>query len=129
MKSNIGNSSPPLSRPRSFLPWICAIALPLLGACSDGSDNRNDSVVTPDPTPFAELFEQGINRYLGLYTPMSSTSVDNVVTHTFGTGDGPLCLDGTEYGMATRDAGSDNLIIFLQGGGACWQGFYQYGLQ
>lgn len=127
MKNKVENSSLLLSRPRGVLPWLCAIALPLLGACSDGGDKRNDVVAA---VPFAELFEQGIDRYLGLYTPMSSTAgpmaaaaADNVVTYTFGAGDGPLCLDGSEYSMATRDAGSENLVIFLQGGGARWSTF------
>ena len=123
MKRKLENSNLPLSRPLGFLPWMCAIALPLLGACSDGSDNRSNGPVDPGEIPFAELFEQGIDRYLGQYTPMSSEVADNVVTHTFGTGDGPLCLDGTAYSMATRDAGSENLIIFLQGGGARWSTF------
>lgn len=73
--------------------------------------------------PFTVLFEQGIVRYLGLYSPMSSETENNVVTHTFGTGDGPLCLDGTEYRMATRNQNSPDLVIMLQGGGARWSTF------
>jgi hypothetical protein len=36
---------------------------------------------------------------------------------------GPLCLRGTEYTVDTREGSSDELVIFLQGGGACWQDF------
>lgn len=106
---------------RSFLACVCAVALPLLGACSDGSNGRVN--VEPGTEPFAEIIAQGINRYLGLYTPMMSEQVEDVVTHTFGTGDGPLCIDGSEYRMSTRDAGSQDLVIFLQGGGARWSTF------
>lgn len=90
---------------------ICALAV--LGACSNGD---NDSTAPP----FQELVDQGVTRYLGMYSPMLTTEEAGVVNHEFGTGDGPLCLDGSGYTMATRDQGSEDLMIFLQGGGACW---------
>jgi hypothetical protein len=36
---------------------------------------------------------------------------------------GPLCLRGTKYTVDTREGDSDELVIFLQGGGACWETF------
>ena len=36
---------------------------------------------------------------------------------------GPLCLRGTEFTVDTRQGSSDELVIFLQGGGACWEDF------
>ena len=98
----------------------------LLGACSDSNNNSNNrdsgsGGVDGGGEPFAELIDNGIDRYLGLYTPMTSETLEGgVVAHAFGAGDGPLCLDGSEYRMATYDQGSDELVIFLQGGGACW---------
>ncbi|MFK7977216.1 MAG: pectin acetylesterase-family hydrolase, partial [Halioglobus sp.] len=92
----------------------------VLSACSGDNDG---SVSPPGAQPFAELYEQGILRYLGMYSP-SGTSVDGDVTsYSFATGDGPLCLDGSGYNMATRDQGSQDLVIFLQGGGGCWSTF------
>ena len=91
----------------------------LLSACSDGNNNDGGDNAT---LPFAELVEQGVTRYLGLYSPMSTSEADGVVNYNFGAGDGPLCLDGSTYTMATRDEGTDELMIFLQGGGACWFG-------
>ncbi|MEH6592344.1 MAG: pectin acetylesterase-family hydrolase [Halioglobus sp.] len=76
----------------------------------------------PQAMPFQELFDQGIDRYFGEYTPMTSEETGGIFTHTFGAGDGPLCLDGSEYRMATLNADSEDLVIFLQGGGACWSG-------
>lgn len=73
--------------------------------------------------PFQEIYDQGITRYLGQYTPMSSESEGGVVQHKFGGGDGPLCRNGSEYQMATLDQGSEDLIIYLEGGGACWSTF------
>jgi hypothetical protein len=93
-----------------------AFALTLVG-CSDGSDGPAQG---PAAAPFKEIIDQGVTRYLGLYTPMSSEVNGNTTVHTFGTGDGPLCQDEGPYIMSTRDAGSEDLLIFLQGGGACW---------
>ncbi|MEQ9463484.1 MAG: pectin acetylesterase-family hydrolase, partial [Haliea sp.] len=99
--------------------------LPVLAACTDGSDRQftlapPPAEVEPEAMPFQELLDQGIGRYLGQYTPMLSEQNGDVVNHSFGAGDGPLCLTGGEYTMATRDTGSEDLVIFLQGGGACW---------
>lgn len=104
---------------------LAAALLPLAVACSDGSDGSG--AVGPTYTgPFAELLEQGIARYLGLYTPMVSEADGDVVSHTFGTGSGPLCGEGLPYTMYTRDQGSQELMIFLEGGGACWSDFCFY---
>jgi hypothetical protein len=100
---------------------IVTLAALLLGACN-GSDNNNDS-----DNPFQELVDQGATRYLGEFTPMlvePDAADGNTLTHRFGnSGNGPMCLRGTEYSMVTRDKGSEDLVIFLQGGGACWDGF------
>lgn len=105
--------------------------LVLLAGCSGGSSSSDRPVQAPEPepepeaVPFQELYDQGINRYIGEYTPMLSEESEGIVTHTFGGGDGPLCLDGSEYKMSTLDAGSEDLFIFLQGGGGCWSEFCQ----
>jgi len=117
--------------------FACLLVLPLLLGCSSGSDGGIDFAdpVEPAPEPepepepepvvtaFQEIIDQGIIRYLGLYTPMLSEPDGDIVNHSFGAGDGPLCIDGSEFTMATRDAGSEDLVIFLQGGGACWSTF------
>lgn len=103
---------------------LAALALPVLAACSDGNDTIP---AAPEAAgPFDELIAQGIARYLGLYTPMLSETAGAVVNHTFGAGDGPLCGDGSEYSMSTRDQGSSDLMIFIEGGGACWSDYCIY---
>ena len=115
------------ARPRRALRGaaILPILLPTLVACSDGGDHQLD-VNTQPPTPFAELYAQGIIRYLGLYTPMLSQQDGEVINHSFAAGDGPVCGEGAPYSMATRDKGSEDLTIFLEGGGACWSDFCLY---
>ena len=97
----------------------------LMAACSNGNSNNNSSdssgdTGSVDANPFQELVDQGVTRYLGVYTPMLSETEGDTVIHRFSASDGPMCLRGTEYTMSTRDAGSEDLVIFLQGGGACW---------
>jgi hypothetical protein len=116
---------------KNFALWLVAlIILPLLAACSDNNNNGGNNqppVVDPEPEPepiaFQEIYDQGITRYMGEYTPMMSEASGDVVNHTFGAGDGPLCIAGGEYTMSTLDAGSEDLVIYLQGGGACWSEF------
>lgn len=77
----------------------------------------------PDPvgsTPFQELYDQGIDRYLGVYTPMSSTEVSpGLVEHVFEGVDAPICYTGNQFSMLTREGSGNRLLIFLQGGGLC----------
>ena len=83
-----------------------------------------------------ELRNAGVDKYLG--TSESIKSQHGVWTrHDFDpkytadatspTGvrpDGPVCIAGTDYSVFTREGDPKKLLIFLQGGGACWQGFY-----
>jgi hypothetical protein len=74
-----------------------------------------------------ELADVGVDKYLGEFTPISSLDVgDGWTKHTFDTdgGDGPICIAGTPYSVFTRTGNPARLLIMLQGGGACWQDFY-----
>ena len=115
----------------AFSPVLLALSLILIAGCSD-SDNpppvqlpQPEPEPEPEPVPFEVLYEQGVDQYLGEYTPMTSETIDGVVQHTFGAGDGPLCLLGDEYTMATREGTAGDLMIFLEGGGACSSLFCQ----
>ncbi len=107
----------------------------LLGVIGCGSsDDDMDSVETapvgeaepadsggePDG-PFQELFAQGIDRYLGMFTPTAANALGGGVTnYTFdGSEGGPLCFTGESFNMTTRDGSRSDLMIFLQGGGVC----------
>jgi hypothetical protein len=111
---------------RIYRALLGMLMLPLLAACSDGSDTPPQRLSPPQSSPFAELYEQGIVRYLGVYSPMLTEQDGEVTKHFFAAGDGPLCGEGAPYSMATRDQGSQDLMIFLEGGGACWSDFCFY---
>ena len=77
-----------------------------------------------------ELQAAGVTKYLGAYTPAASEDIgEGWVRHRFdpnqgGPLQGPLCVTGTEYSVFTRIRNPRKLLIFTQGGGACWQDFY-----
>jgi hypothetical protein len=84
---------------------------------------------------WGELQDSGVDKYLG--TSQSLASDHGVWTkHDFNPGyvpdgtyplgvrpDGPVCIAGTPYSVFTRQGDPKKLLIFLQGGGACWQDF------
>lgn len=79
-----------------------------------------------------EIYEQGLARFVGDFEPANEPSADSdgVKHFRFGVPEdliaeprGPLCLRGDEYTVDTREGSADELLIFLQGGGACWEDF------
>ncbi len=90
------------------------------GAWADDDEGLNDGAL-------AELSDAGVDKYLGAFTPIASTDVgDGWTKHTFDpdVGNGPICIAGTAFSAFTRAGDPEKLLIFEQGGGACWQDFY-----
>lgn len=83
----------------------------------------SEEIPTLEPSvdlPFQELYDQGIDKYLSVFSPTSSEVVSPGITeHSFTGIDAPICYTGNEFSMFTRDGSSNNLLIFLQGGGFC----------
>lgn len=80
-----------------------------------------------NPQAMQELHDSGVDKYLGEFTPVASEDVgDGWTKHTFDPdgGDGPICIIGTPYSVFTREGNPSRLLIFEQGGGACWEDFY-----
>lgn len=72
-----------------------------------------------------ELRAAGVDKYLGQFTPSSSTDVgDGWVRHDFDSdgGEGPICIDGSDYSVFSLARNPHKLLILEQGGGACWTG-------
>ena len=80
------------------------------------------------PQAEAELRDANVDKYLGQFKPAVSFPVgDGWVKHTYDPGaafDGPICIAGSPYSVFTRKRDPSKLLIMLQGGGACWQDFY-----
>ena len=101
---------------RCLFPIALVLAV-ALSAC----DSSTTASVTHKP--YEELLNQGAAKYLGLAAVATSTTAEGVTTYEFSTKSGPMCLRGDPFRMAVRDGDGDNLLIFLQGGGACWSTF------
>ena len=88
----------------------------------------SDAVPPPaseEPGPYDELLDQGVARYLGAdFAASAESGDDGVVTWTFEPSPGaPACLRNTPYRVSVRDVGAPDTVVFLQGGGACWDDF------
>ena len=80
-----------------------------------------------DAKAATELSAAGVDKYLGQFTAVSTADVgDGWTKHTFdpAAGSGPICIAGTPFSAFTRKGNPSRLLIFEQGGGACWQDFY-----
>jgi len=97
------------------------VSLTVTNADTEDTETKTGYItVTDKATPFQELYDQGIDRYLGVFTPSSSAVVSPGVTeHIFSGIDAPVCFTGNQFSMFTRDGSSNTLLIFLQGGGFC----------
>ena len=90
------------------------------GDAEDTETKVNYITVNEKPVPFQKLYDQGIDKYLGVFTPGSSNTTPQGVTEHIFTGiDAPICFTGNQFSMFTRNGSENNLLIFLQGGGFC----------
>lgn len=112
--------------------WMLSLTCVLCAACSDeaepaddadtASSERNEAADAGRPSSAVDLaaFEAtGLHKYLGKAKPTETQSEGDETHHFFDEADGPVCLRGERYAMATRDRGSEDLVIYLQGGGSC----------
>ena len=105
---------------RLLLVGLALTVIAVNGAGAGGPKGLNDDALD-------ELSAAGVDKYLGAFTPIASTPVgDGWIRHDFDTafGTGPICIAGTPYAAYTRAGNPNKLLILEQGGGACWQGFY-----
>jgi len=79
-----------------------------------------DESVTPNRSLAESL---GLTQYVGAIDPIEMSRDGDVTTYRFDPAQGPVCMRGDEYRASVRDVGSNDLVIFLQGGGACWSAF------
>ncbi len=106
---------------------MLAIALGWLTAACGESEPEEDAQPTPgfDQAAVDELRSLGVDRYFDRFEP---SAVTNLGDGQFGVEfevdeEGPICLRGAPYRFGIRERDSEDLLIFLQGGGACWSEF------
>ncbi len=94
---------------------LLSFALVHAAACGESGSS------TPSTPSVAS--ELGLDMYLGKADAMVEEEDGNETVYTFDTTDGPMCLRGDPFRVSVRDTDSEDLVIFLQGGGACWSDF------
>ena len=102
---------------------ICLFLLSVAAFAAPG--DKHPHGLNPQAT--AELKAAGVDKYVGDFVPAASAPVgEGWIKHTFDPagGAGPICIAGTPFSVFTKAKNPANLLIMLQGGGACWQGFY-----
>ncbi|MBT8065658.1 MAG: pectinacetylesterase family protein [Gammaproteobacteria bacterium] len=103
---------------------------------SSDDDSRGERRRGLNRRAVRELREAGVDKYLGKFEAAATTDIGNGWTkHTFdpeigvtGMPAGPVCIAGSGYSVFTRKGKKNKLLIFEQGGGACWQNFYRCNL-
>ncbi len=92
---------------------------------TDGSGATEDTS-EPEETNALILHARqvGLTEYLeSAPVPTLESDVDGEKTWVWGVDEGPLCMRGREFRFATRARSSNDLLVFMQGGGACWDEF------
>ncbi len=97
---------------------VLAVAAALLACCG-----REGAAYDQPALPSEIAAELGLDAYVGLISPAVESVDGAVTTYTFDPAQGPMCLRGEPFRMGVRDTGGEDLVIFLQGGGACWSEF------
>jgi len=114
---------------------LVALGLSLAVLIPVGAEGQSNRSKNPNKGLTAEAAEDlrdtDVDKYLGQFSPATSEDVgDGWTKHTFDPdyGDegpnGPVCIAGTPYTAFTRAGNPAKVLIFLNGGGACWQDFY-----
>jgi hypothetical protein len=81
---------------------------------------------TTDPHAMMELAQVGVNKYVGAFQPATAEDAGDWTKYTYDTdgGNGPTCIDGSPFTVFHQQRDPKKLVVFLNGGGACWQDFY-----
>jgi len=69
-----------------------------------------------------ELIQKGVNKYFGK-TPASgqTTNAAGDTVYSFDPSSGAVCFKGEPFKIVVHETASENLLIYLEGGGACWR--------
>lgn len=95
---------------------LLALALGAAG-CSDGSSGGTAGA----HDAAAELRASGFGDHLGRHQPYRTVERGEWTESYFDpAANQAICLTGTEFQVNVRHGSSDRVLLYLQGGGACW---------
>lgn len=102
-----------LSRRTILVVLACALA-----GCGD-----NDTFTGSNPTQTVaeQLAATGAGQFLGTSRPSASAHVNGWEEYTFDPStENAICMRGTNYQVNLRRGGTNKVLLYLEGGGACW---------
>lgn len=94
----------------------------LAGCGDDGAEAGEPLAVGYDEEALAELEAKQVGRYLGKFQADRVMEEERFTAYEFSAPGGPTCLYGKPFYTSVREAPGEDLLIYLQGGGACWTG-------
>lgn len=101
-------------------------AASIVYAGSAGAGDAADAGPEHDAPSYEEVFAQGLTRYVDTSSTRPTRVTTSgwgpgaITTHHFSSAErGPVCMYGSEFFVETREGRSDDLLIFLEGGGVC----------
>ncbi len=117
-------------RRKAFLALIATTGMLTLFGCAVENVVPGDFPTSPTPSdtsPYQEVYDAGLTKYVGksFVRPSSVTRIEvtpPIDTWNFTKSDterGPVCMNGSDFFIETRDGTSQDLLIFLQMGGVC----------
>lgn len=95
------------------------------GTAGGGTGGTLEVPIGFDDQARQELLDTGIDRYVGQIEPQDVIENEELGTTAYVYEPDPdkaICIFGEPFSWAYKDQGSEDLLIYLQGGGACWTG-------
>jgi len=103
---------------RAALLSAALFAAALAAGCSDGGDGGSGGFAA---SAAAELTASGFGDYLGVQQPSRVEQSGQWTEYYFDpAAEQAVCLTGGEFQVNVRHGSSDQVLLYLQGGGACW---------
>jgi hypothetical protein len=94
------------------------LLLLIVAAACGGSDSSSNGGAAQ---AVAELEESGFSEFLDAQSPFRTRQVGEWTEEFFDPAEGgAVCLTGGEFQVNHREGSSGDLLLYLQGGGACW---------
>jgi hypothetical protein len=94
---------------------VLAVASLMMAACGDDDGSGAPSSIVD------ELEAAGLGRYLGQIEPADVRQNDGWREYVFAPDERlAICLDGSPFQVNVRRGTTDDVILYLEGGGACW---------
>src|SRR4051812_1465630 len=101
---------------------LCTLGCSTDGKSSEGPDAGPSNGPGFDQVAIDDLKAVKVDKYLGKASLSdTTTNADGDTVYNFDPKGDAVCYLGSQYHVITHETDSDNLLIFLQGGGACWE--------